>query len=107
MATHPGRLTHIITGMVEAFAGAGRPREVQIEHAVELVLATNPTPEELADAREELLTRSQEASDLVQPGEAHHDYLKSYFLKDRAAKAEALAIAESRLPDLNPPLPPD
>lgn len=85
--THPGRLTEIITGMTPAFAGPRRPREQQVSEAVALVLATSPTPAELADAREEVLERKQSLIDGGVPGA----------LRDRAAMAEALAIAEQRV----------
>ena len=69
------------------------PREVQITEAVELVLKTDPTAQELADSRVALLDRSE---DTVRHLKRHNygaeDVQRE--LQDRAIKAEVLAIAE-------------
>lgn len=107
MATHPGRLTEIITSMVPAFAGLPRDRAVQIAQAVDLVLETKPTLEELADAREELLVREHYSAQRDFSGWREHwpeewkDELRAADVERdapiRAAKAEVLAIVEQRL----------
>lgn len=100
MDTHPARLTQIITGMVPAFAGLTRPREEQVAEAVELVLATNPTLEELADARQAVLDNHQEAIDYVgYLGSRLPEEGREWMLQNRSKQADALAIAETRLRD--------
>lgn len=94
MTTHPGRMTQILSGMIRAFAGPERPREIQIAEAVELVLATNPTLEELAEARSAVLDRHHAAADRIPNMGAEG---QAWALGDRTKKAEALAIAEERV----------